>query len=454
MNGDFMKSDLMSSIKVSKNLDLSVACNNMLKTLKNWADMCIREFSFSEPNNSHDQLTYTVGFAPLYKYQNDEKILTFMKNERDKMKNYFEKNGEWLYGYWKKQEAHHGTEHFDLFIRELYKLDKNDEETIKTMTDVANIITHENENVPKWYNSENNLFNSMFLGSQVVGESLENNMNVPEHLRIINLILLAYEMTENKKYLEFSERYMEKWTSALLTDIPLGVNQNGSIYAFEKENEQLYRSFVEMMPSDMNNVVDKTENIFASEGVDVLLYLYKYTKNDVYLKCAENLIDVLVSQICDVDAGSVCGVIRMYRNITGKNTYDKLVIDTAKTYNLDEIDTISLEPCNRGIKKGMGSKESGIGKRVDLSLYYENDKSRKCNPLVVALAAEIQMDKKLAAQAVNLASSYLQLAIEVYPSGRHHGCCATSVSAIARGHGREDNFGMVTAVLDPIMSIF
>ena len=39
----------------------------------------------------------------------------------------------------------------------------------------------------------------------------------------------------------------------------------------------------------------------------------------------------------------------------------------------------------------------------------------------------------------------------VYPDGRDHGCSARSVNAIARGHGRENHAGMITAVLDPLV---
>jgi hypothetical protein len=41
----------------------------------------------------------------------------------------------------------------------------------------------------------------------------------------------------------------------------------------------------------------------------------------------------------------------------------------------------------------------------------------------------------------------LQLARQVYPDGRHHGCTARSIAAVCRGHGRCWGIGVVSVVL-------
>ena len=60
-------------------------------------------------------------------------------------------------------------------------------------------------------------------------------------------------------------------------------------------------------------------------------------------------------------------------------------------------------------------------------------------------------DSALHARAVDLARTYFLLARAAFPDGRDHGCSARSVSAIARGHGRENHAGMTTAVLGPAL---
>ena len=63
------------------------------------------------------------------------------------------------------------------------------------------------------------------------------------------------------------------------------------------------------------------------------------------------------------------------------------------------------------------------------------------------MVAEIAGDNALLVRAVDLARTYFLLARAAYTDGRDHGCSARAVSAIARGHGRENHAGMTTAVL-------
>ena len=72
------------------------------------------------------------------------------------------------------------------------------------------------------------------------------------------------------------------------------------------------------------------------------------------------------------------------------------------------------------------------------------------NPITLAVAAEILGDDALAARALDLARAYFALARQALPDGRDHGCAARTVSAVARGHGRDNHAGVVTAVLGPL----
>ena len=86
--------------------------------------------------------------------------------------------------------------------------------------------------------------------------------------------------------------------------------------------------------------------------------------------------------------------------------------------------------------------------------WLENNQPRRHSPITLAVAAEISDDETLAIRTVDLARTYFGLAREVFPDGREHGCAARTVSAVARGHGRDNHAGMTTAVLGPIMSNF
>ncbi len=99
------------------------------------------------------------------------------------------------------------------------------------------------------------------------------------------------------------------------------------------------------------------------------------------------------------------------------------------------------------------SRPAGVGKRQDRPLWDEDGQPRQHNPILLAAAAQIKNDQSLATQAVDLARTYFNLARQVYPHGRHHGCSARTVSAIGRGHGRDNNAGMSTAVLKPLFAM-
>ena len=75
-------------------------------------------------------------------------------------------------------------------------------------------------------------------------------------------------------------------------------------------------------------------------------------------------------------------------------------------------------------------------------------------PGPLALAAELRHDRALATRALDIGRSYLALARGDLPDGRDHGCAARTVSAVARGHGRENHAGVTTAVLGPLLAAF
>ena len=67
-------------------------------------------------------------------------------------------SGQWLDGYWRRQEAHHGPEHFDLFLRALWELDPKDAETVRQFDDAAEHIGNWKPGLPDWYDWERGVF--------------------------------------------------------------------------------------------------------------------------------------------------------------------------------------------------------------------------------------------------------------------------------------------------------
>ena len=59
----------------------------------------------------------------------DESVTAFLKDRRDRARTHFHDTDAWTHGYWRMSEAHHGTEHAELFLGFLHRLDPADDET-------------------------------------------------------------------------------------------------------------------------------------------------------------------------------------------------------------------------------------------------------------------------------------------------------------------------------------
>ena len=368
-----------------------------------------------------------------------------MKDLRDKTRAHFVESGKWRHGYWRMQEAHHGTEHFELFLGTLWRLDPEDPETVAQFTDAAEHMGNWASEVTAWFDREKGLFRSFHFGTDGVKLEPGTETNVPDHFRCLNICLLAHAMTGERRYVELSRRYGARWAEAILArdELPVGLRDGRAVYSFAEETDQAYRSFAGQAP-ELRAQVDRAENLLASGAIEALIELWEKTDEERFRLAAEDLLDVLATQLDDPDAGAAANAIRTYRRSTRDRRYDGRVLDAAARLEPFAFSELAIEPevrCDR--------RPSGIGKRVDAPDWYEDGAPRKCNPILLSLAAEIAGDERLAARAVDIARTYFSLARKVYPHGRHHGCSARTVSAVARGHGRENGAGVVTAVLAP-----
>jgi len=205
-----------------------------LDEVKGWVGACMARYGEAEPTGGHDQLTYTVGWEPYVRHVDDGQALSFLARARDQVAAHFSGNGMWVHGYWKTQEAHHGTEHFELFLGTLARLDPTDERTRAQLLDAAEHIGNWVDEIPAWYDEETGLFRSFYLGTEYVGDE-GSQANVAAHLRFANICLIAYELSRGARYLRFAEAYLGRWAEAILASpegaIPTGLTPSGPVYA-------------------------------------------------------------------------------------------------------------------------------------------------------------------------------------------------------------------------------
>ncbi|MBT3374174.1 MAG: hypothetical protein HN742_33915 [Lentisphaerae bacterium] len=438
----------MEPIRVSRSESLAEAINAFLDDVGDWIHDAIESYGEEPATNCHDQGTYMTSWVPYLAARPSADVLSFMGRTRDRIRDHFVDTDAWHHGYWRHQEAHHGTEHFELFLGALWDAMPEDPETLAQLVDAAEHIGNWSDAVEPWFDWDTGLFRGMYFGADGIDVFPGSTVNLPDHIRCVNICLLAHRMTDEQRYLDLCMRHAGLWVDAFLElqDIPAGVGDRGPVIEFGDDARASYRAFAGQAPKG-TAPVDRAENLLASGAPNTFLSLWQATGDERFLKAVRMMLDVLVGELADPDAGSAAALLRCYRRLTSDNQYDTAVLEALpQRSDAHAIRALAIDP---HIKRS--DRETGIGKRADKPNWFEDGNARRFNPITLSLAAEIAGDEDLAACGVDLARSYFALARRVYPDGRNHGCSAQTVSAIARGHGRENGSGVITAVLGPAL---
>jgi len=439
-------------IRIPESASLAAACAAFLDETGRWVRDCIDRYADAPPTDGHDQMTFTTAWVPYIRARRDERALAFMKRMRDRIADHFHQTAAWRHGYWRMQEAHHGTEHFELFLGTLTDLDDADRRTGDQLFDAAEHLANLAPAVDDWFDRPSGLFRSTHFGADGIRDEPACRLNLPDHFRCVNVALLAAKWKMRLVFLDVATRHGRQWAEAICRgeQLPLALSPEGPIYGFSTEAGRTYHQWAgQAMPQD--SPVNRAENLLASGAVEGLLRLANEAKTgrDLFLAAARRLLDVLATQLADPDAGAAAAALRTHRLFTGDDRYDAALLGAVNPLQPYGFTELSLDP-----QVSRPQRPSGIGKRSDMPLWFEDGRPRRHNPILLAAAAEITADQRLACRAVDLARAYFHLARQAYPDGRDHGCSARSVSAIARGHGRDNNAGVVTAVLAPLMARF
>lgn len=434
--------------------DLPTACDRFLADVGAWVRDCIRRYADAPPIDVHDQATYTTGWEPWLRATRDPAALAFLTKLRDDIHNHYTNSGRWRHGYWTMQEAHHGTEHFELFLGFLGRVLPHDPQTARQLEDAAEHMGNWSPDVSGWFDWERRRFRSLFFGADGVRAEPGMEINTPDHLRCVNICLLGEEFNakalrgrgaeKNSRYRELAALYAGEWADAILAEerLPLALTPTGVLYDFDGPDEAVYRSFAGEV-SGLDAPVDRAENFLGSDAINTFLQLWKSTGDLRFRRAAERLLDLLVTQLHDPDAGAAADAVRAYRRRTGDSRYDAWL-----SAALDGLDPLAVRELGLDTDFRLGYRPSGVGKRSDMPRRLEDGAPRRHNPITLLVAAEISGDEKQATVAVDLARAHFLLARRAFPDGREHGCAARTVSAVARGHGRENHAGMTTAVLE------
>ncbi len=424
---------------------LSAAVDRFQAEVDAWISLCIERYADAPATDVHDQGTYTTAWESTVCRSGDATILAFLKTARDRMRDHYVESGLWRHGYWAMQEAHHGTEHYELFLGMLLRLDPDDAETRRQLIDAAEHMGNWSADVPDWFDDQTCRYRSFFFGADGVTTAPGDEFNRTDHLRCANVCLLAYDAGQDRRYLDLASRYGGEWADAIIGSprLPIGLTPQAALYSMADAPEQIYRKFVGEASQPLTDL-DRAENFLASDGINTFLRLWRQSGEARFRHAAERLLDLLITQIADPDAGVVAAAVRDYRRWTGDPRYDAAVLQVIAQDPPLPVQAISVDT-----DAVVDGRPAGVGKRSDMLHWLEDGAPRRHHPITLGLAAELSGDENLAIHALDRGRLTFALARHHLPDGRDHGCAARTISAVARGHGRENHAGMVTALLDP-----
>lgn len=417
-----------------------------------WVEASYRRHEQMLPHDGADQALFACGWMPWLKAHPEHPAWSWLKGFRDAVRDHFVAQGRWAHGYWVMHGVGTGMEHFTRFLAELRVLDPSDGETVNQILDAAEHLGNWVPEVPAWFDWDTGLFRSVYLGAGGAGDALRFPYNVPAHLRAVELALTAFGVSGEARYLELAVAHGGRWADALAEPgaFPVALDARGGVVRLRKGAQEHYRQFLGSKDMEGGSDVGAAEAVLAHGGVDVFLKLWQHTREGRFLAAAERVLDVLVGELVDVDAGALAAAIRIYRNFTGRTRYDDEVLQVAEYLcpYLVESQSLDLDV------QVHGARIMGVGKSKDMPGWRENCQLRQHNPILLGLAAEISRNERLAASAIELACGYLVLARKALADGHMDAASARTVSAVLRGHGRDNNAGMLTAVLLPLEDVF
>ena len=223
----------MQTVPVRRSATLHEAQVAFLQALEQWVDDCMAAYGEAPVTDVHDQLTYTTAWEVVAPGRPD--VLAFLKTRRDQVCRHFVDSGQWRHGYWRMHEAHHGTEHFELFMGMMARLDPADAETRRQIVDVAEHLGNWSADVLPWFDWDTGLYHSMFFGADGIKTDPGLELNIPDHFRCINIALIAHDLTDDRRYLDLAQRHVGRWAQAILEHelLPLGFAPSGPINAID-----------------------------------------------------------------------------------------------------------------------------------------------------------------------------------------------------------------------------
>jgi len=344
------------------------------KTFDNWVDEEVDRYNThgfqklfgSRGGHAMDEAGgYTRSFVGAYCLSGDEKIPAFLKQFRDDWGAALDASGHFYHGYDSNEGGDyitHTAEAFSQFLLNVLYLDISDEKTIRMVDDGAEHLGNWHPDIQDWYDWENHIFLSYFLGTKSPYHKSPYNFQTPRHFRVLQIAVAAYEATGNERYLELCKDYCGFYGKGIL-DAPTDMDAPSHYYMigpeeferFSKEkpysDDWRFQRYYAHYPSDNAEAM----LIRTDTGMSVIPYsltkeleppyhvlndlvmtwleIYKHAPEEEYKEVLRRIMAGWIalgedkpSQVAGIE--SHCSVhLPKYRDFTGDTSLDEMYLD-------------------------------------------------------------------------------------------------------------------------------
>lgn len=387
----------------------------------------------------HDEGSYAASWFGYYALTGDGAALDFLRWLRDGWLAWARE--DLIHGYYPAGEVHHQPENFIFFLPRLWQVDANSA-IAAALDDAAHHTGNWVEGVPPWYDWERHRFRSWRLGTREVRADPPDDLERPDHFRIIQMALCAYRCVEDERYLELARDFCGRWARDILDTDPLP-----AVGLFTPNPAP--RTYPESALQAVDCPLDARVELHIAAGtVDVLLDLFFLRGEHELAQAARKILADGFRHVGDPNSHPLAAALRRYRIALRDASFDDEIAARIRADDGEQQAAILLGPARGAHPAGLGRRfdqvqwmlEAGDGWRADA----------RPSPPALALAWDATGDEQLAAQAMTMAAQRIELAAGVLTDGREHGCGGRTVSAVASGHGRNAGIGEVTGVLYPL----
>ncbi len=394
-----------------------------------------------------DEANYALTWFPHYLISGDDAVLTRFRSLLADLARWVASSC--LHGYEAAAEAHHGTEPFLLFLPRYLGLVPGDDVARALLEDAAHHIGNWVAEIPPWYDYQRDVFRSYAIGSRVVDDAPQYQIELTEHLRFIHIALAAHRVLGEDRYLQWALRYGARRAERLVAaaePLPLAWDLDGTQLHWQDAGERPHLASMCALSHKMpNDPLGGVENHLASGAVMAYADLYAASGDKLFQQAAGRIIAPLIEQLADPWADPAAAALSHYRQAFGDTSFDAAalkVISNAPPQN--DAPWVMMEPEQRK------RREPGIGKRQDMLYWGEFCDDGSARPLrepstaASTLAYQISGDAQHARRALHGAARKFHIARRILRGGREHADMGGAICSVAAGHGRNWGTGAVT----------